>query len=890
MLSIMNFNLKRLFFGLLFVLFSNNIFSQGDTIRKNLSFDFGITRGRNINFWPIYREFKNSEKRELQILYPIFSKTINYNTKSTHFYILPFLINDSSSLGVDKRIFSFYYPSILHFQSRTLSDTYINSFRFIELAPNISCLGISRSPNGLYVDNNLFFFIWYKRDISSDNTRLILFPTYWYFSNKNDTTRLFIPFYYKRTSLYDKRLNIALLYNYEKTRYGYNNVFFPFYWKSKRYLLNDTINKNTLFPIYWSIKNNEKNNKILFPVVYSLKNQSYRSLSVLPLFSEGHSTDLAERHFDLLQIYWYFKNKEGTTNVVFPLWLSTKRYFENDTINRRTIFPIYWSESSNTRKNDIFFPIVYKLRNQYRQSLTVAPLFSYGHSVDWSNRYFTITPLYWHINQSSIKKVILFPLFWSSRLYLLNDTINKNKLFPIYWSVKNNEKNNKILFPVVYSLKNQSYRSLSVLPLFSEGHSTDLAERHFDLLQIYWYFKNKEGSTNIVFPLWLSNKRYYENDTINRRTLIPIYWSESSNTKKNDIFFPIVYKLKNQYRQSLTVAPLFSYGHSVDWGSRYLVITPLYWHINQLNIKKDILFPLFWSSRLNLLNDTINKNTLFPIYWSTKSKEKNNTVLFPLFLGLRNQFYESFTFFPVFSVGHSPSINKTHLMITPIAGLFKSQDKMSAFIFPIYNLKKTKDETKSSILYFLYRKQTKFNYSKTSVIWPICERLKQENYSYLRIAPVVWYKKTDTSKMFSIQPIYYYYKNDYRKTFILSWFLYKYENKKDNSVSNSILWKLYDTKKYTNGDFENRFLYLVYANIDKNGKRETSVLPIYHNVKYANGDKSKSVCLSFYNYIKQFIPEINDFYEEERVFWFVRLRSNYAKLKSEGKGEYLKRK
>jgi hypothetical protein len=214
MLLIMNYNYKILLFGLLLVLFSNNIFSQTDSIPTNLSFDFGITRGRNVNFWPILKKFKNSERRELQIMYPIFSKIINYNPRFKHSQILPLLINDSSSNGVDNRIISFYYPSILHFQKQTLSNSYVNSFRFIELAPNISCLGLSRSPNGLFVDNNLFFFIWYKRDIVSTNTRLIVFPTYWYFSNKYDTTHLFLPFYYRRASLNYKHLNIALLYNY----------------------------------------------------------------------------------------------------------------------------------------------------------------------------------------------------------------------------------------------------------------------------------------------------------------------------------------------------------------------------------------------------------------------------------------------------------------------------------------------------------------------------------------------------------------------------------------------------------------------------------------------------------------------------------------------------
>jgi hypothetical protein len=49
------------------------------------------------------------------------------------------------------------------------------------------------------------------------------------------------------------------------------------------------------------------------------------------------------------------------------------------------------------------------------------------------------------------------------------------------------------------------------------------------------------------------------------------------------------------------------------------------------------------------------------------------------------------------------------------------------------------------------------------------------------------------------------------------------------------------------------------------------------------GNRSVSVFLSFYNHFREYKPGIKDFYEEERIFWFLRLRSNYKKLLSEGK-------
>ena len=144
--------------------------------------------------------------------------------------------------------------------------------------------------------------------------------------------------------------------------------------------------------------------------------------------------------------------------------------------------------------------------------------------------------------------------------------------------------------------------------------------------------------------------------------------------------------------------------------------------------------------------------------------------------------------------------------------------------------------------------------------------------------------------MFSIQPFFYSYKSDSKKVFILNWFLYRHESQPNLFVSNSLLWRVYYSKRYANGDFEKRFLYLVYANIKEEGKREKSILPFYHSIRDTIGNKSISVFFGFYNHFRDYKPEIKDFYEEERIFWFVRLRSNYKKLANEGKTGFIKRR
>jgi len=190
----------------------------------------------------------------------------------------------------------------------------------------------------------------------------------------------------------------------------------------------------------------------------------------------------------------------------------------------------------------------------------------------------------------------------------------------------------------------------------------------------------------------------------------------------------------------------------------------------------------------------------------------------------------------------------------------------------------------------LFMRTTRPDYSKTAILWPICEQLRDKDKHKFRIAPVIWFSKTDSSKMLSIQPLFYSSKTTKRSIFILSAFLYKREKIVEKSLSNSFLFRLYYHKNYVNGDFERRFLHLIIANVKVEGHREKSFLPFFHTVKEENGDRSVSYFFGLYNRFKEYKPEIKDFYEEERVLWFIRLRSNYKQLKSEGKDAFVRKR
>lgn len=1097
-------------------------FAQIDTTSKpseSLAFDFGFTRGKNVNLWPILKKYKDADIKETQVLFSIYSKTINYKRHTKHFQFYPFIVRDSSAQNRDLRIGTTYYPSLLHYYK----DSTYKSFKFFELAPNISCLGISKSKNGLFVDNNILFFLWYKNDVVKGKKKIIVFPAYWYWADSNTTHHLVFPLVYSekyhskikdyKTGLYtdytQSKINIGLLFKYEnrnnhtlKTRlfpiywsktersitdttyrktlfpiyfsyssdnksnkvlfpivWSYNNLtyksftlfpifsyghskdtlqkekhlnivglynyskefntiknrFFPLYWSKVEFHKTDTSYRKTLFPIYFSYHDQYRNNKVLFPLIWSYKNSHYQSFTVFPLFSVGHSTDSAQtvKHVNILGVYSHYKNTLTKGDVLFPIYWSKTSYrklVDNkiDTSYSKTVFPLYFSYKDNSKNNKVLFPLVWNLNSKYYQSFTVFPLFSVGHSMDsaQSVKHINILGLYTHIQSPDGVTNLVLPFYWSKNTFTKNDTtfsktvfplywFVKNKhytksiLFPIYWSYKDSLVNNKVVFPLVWSLKNKQYTSFTLAPLFSVGHSMDSARsvKHLNILGIYTLLKKPTVTKNIVFPLYWNTTTYHKNTASYKKVLFPVYWSNEDTNSSYKVLFPLVWQFRDKYYKSFTIFPLFSVGHSLDSAQKFKhlnilgvfhkskednvfkstlfpiywhkaiydkkdttissVIFPLYWSKKDNNVNNKVFFPVVWSLKNNERNrftifplfsvktdkdtsnyentksflllykhtktpyyvkdrvfpiywsktyisksDTSYSKTIFPIYFSSKAKNKNNKVLFPLVWSMRNKFYNSFTLFPLVSFGKSTdasSVKSKHFMLSPLLGYFKENNTKKLFLFPLFSAKSTDSSFKFNVLYFLYRQKNTPQSIKISALWPLCEYEKSDSVKRFRFAPIYWYKKTDSTLLSSIQPLYYYNKTPKNKTFIFAWFLYRHDNEIGVSKSNSILWKVYNKNKYQNGDYETRFLHLVYANVHKDDKIEKSIFPIYHKVTKANGEKSLSVLFGFYNHYRQYKPDIHDFYEEERLFWILRLRSNYNQLKQAGKAGNLRR-
>jgi len=204
-------------------------------------------------------------------------------------------------------------------------------------------------------------------------------------------------------------------------------------------------------------------------------------------------------------------------------------------------------------------------------------------------------------------------------------------------------------------------------------------------------------------------------------------------------------------------------------------------------------------------------------------------------------------------------------------------------LFPLINYYTDMKQIKRfDLLYFLFKYEKNDALETFNFLWPICKYAKSDNYKYFHFVPLIWYRKSPTSQYFSIQPFYYHWKSADEETYRFCWEFFVYKNQTGIKKSRNIIWKTFYWDRYANKDYETRLLYLLFANVKKDGNVERSLFPLYYYSKQSNGNKTLSLFFYFYNSVKRQIAGSNEFYQERRIFWFLRILSNKKALEKKG--------
>jgi hypothetical protein len=855
----------------------------------------------------VYWQFDNPKKSSKMLL-PVYWYNKNYYEKDTSVFRTIFPIYWANKNNTKQNAIAF--PVIWKFKNEnyksfTLAPLYSKGQSEIDNSGH-QMLGMVywqfSSENSKF--QTLLPIYWNKKKFYEHDTSdfKTIFPLYWSYHDNKKNIRAFAPLawsennpYYKSFTLLPlysgghsphfqyKHLMLAAVYWQFDSPKKSNKVLFPVYWCNKNYSKQDTTVFKTLFPIYWANKNNDIDNKIVFPFSYSLKNDDYKSYTFFPFYSKGVSAHNGTDYKMLSMVYWKFETHNKTLKTLFPVYWSYKKYGWKDTTTFRSLFPIYWASKNNSKNHKIIFPISWSLKNDHFQSYTLFPLYSKGHSIENDNKYLMVSMVYWKFESENHKTNILFPFYWSQKQFYDGDTLSSKTIFPFYWEKKNWSGSHKVVFPIAWNFKNKYYESFTLFPLYSKGHSTDGSKAHRMYSMLYWQFDSQDSKFKTIIPIYFSKKKFTESDTSSFKVLFPVYLANKDKNTDNKIVFPLSWSLKNENYKSYTFFPLFSKGYSSEKDRKHLMFSPLYWQFETKNRSSKTFIPLLNFTKKYVENDTIETNTILPIYWANKSNSVDNKVVFPLVWSMKNEKSKSFTFLPLYSKG-SNNNNQKYMAITPLFWKFDNKEESRSTLIPFYSkYKNTNGDEKSNVLLFVMRHNQTGDRSSTQILWPICESARDSGYKYFRFAPVVWYKKTQDSKFFSVQPFYYTSENKEAESHHVFWQLYATKNQFGYKNSKSILWKLFYKDNYDNKDYETRFLYLAYANVKKEGKIEKSFFPICYKSSDDKGNKSFAAFFYFYNKFQRRIGESNDYYKEEKIFWFIRLRSNYKALKKQGK-------
>ncbi len=895
-------------FLVLVFLFPPVLCAQKDTTGTDMNFDFGLTRDADINLWPVFHLKKNKRERSLilDVLFPLYRYSRKPKFGRKHQHLLPFFLSDSSEVGRDFRLMSLYYPSLFRYQNnRTEGHT---SYRFFELAPHINFLEYSRSNEGEYVRNNMFFFIWHKQDRIKERSHFVAFPLFWHYNNPEKKTTALPPLYFTQTqkSDYRKVRAITPLFWEFRTDSAYSANLFPLLYrrKNKHYssftfapLLSS--GKSTdgqkrhlmLSPFFWHFRDKEKYSTTLLPFIYSRKNESYKSFTFAPLFSTGQSLDNTRSHAVVSPLFWYFRQGRNYTATFIPFYRKSLKYVGENRVNKTHFYPLYYHYEDNLKSRTTFLPFYFYNKTPDYTRFFFIPFYSYGQNFDKSRWHRGITPFFWKFYNEGDETKTVLPLYWYSKKVREGDTRIAHTLFPLYWNRRSKDNQSSVLFPLVWNFENKREKSRTFLPFFSRGKAKDSSRSYSMYSMLYWHFRRGKNKTSVFFPFYWDRRKHLKSGNLHSRVVLPFYFSKRTPNVSNKVFFPFYFNLDNPKYRSKTVFPFYSKGQSKDGRFTHRAISPLYYEFKNNGDVSRTLFPFFWGIKKGQGEDQVRRNVIFPVYWHFKDKH-----------------YESKTVFPLWSYGRTPAGGRKHLTITPLLWHAKRGARRSTLFLPIFS--HTRDSlagkpiSRTHLYPFLYRYShgkkkglvlfpfiysfkrpyrtsltvfPLFSYGNNKltgnghlVATPLFWNIRRNDEERTVLFPLIWRTKGSDYSSFSFLPFYHRYKDEaygYNKTMLTPFFWHIKDGERRKNVFFPILWheKSYDKTKV------NVLPLFYYKNNRAVGKKHALLVPfLFH---FESRKYSSTTVLPFFSYGKSKMNS-NKHFVLPPLYWYFKRGEN----------------
>jgi hypothetical protein len=612
-----------------------------------------------------------------------------------------------------------------------------------------------------------------------------------------------------------------------------------------------------LLPLAWKY---EKPNSVSHGFVpfyaYGQQDSTRKYLVVTPFYWQNSTANSASKTF--APFVWHKKefttpdsNRTSTQTYIFPTIFYAKERLFDDSLKYRSgsskfyIHPILYQSTDyryNDNKDSIKNDAYYK-----RSTFNFIPLlyfsekFKHGSTL-WSYR--VQFPIYWQDSSHDEKLLTVFPLF--SNKSVLTNGRNHLLVTPLFWHTHwvshGQELHNKYsttLFPLYWHKETPNYHFHSIMP-------------------IYGYRKSTAGKQVLaVTPLFWNKIDTAKNSRLTM--LLPLAWKSEKPNSISHGFLPFYTYSQKHYSakswlsdsRSIYVFPIFWNSHEKysKKETKKTTAFPIWWSRTDINSSNDstsyshrVLFPLVWNyyretPRYFTAKKPTRHFTVFPVYWQKSTLDTvDYRVLFPVYWQSRN----SHTVFPLFSYG------REHLVITPLFWNVKNNHSHTQMLLPLYYFKHDNDSKR------------------------------------VHLFPLVWTKQSENKRYFHLLPLYSQLSDSVST--------YRYvlgpvfaQRRTNTELRNSVLGALYQWNRKEDEDYQRRVLYRFIYRENWDGVRTFGIAPFFHISKNENSSFSKNFGFGFYSHFRRKVVGYeNEFYEETKMFWFLRMRSNYQYLKNKG--------
>ncbi|MEM9191259.1 MAG: hypothetical protein AAGF12_18955 [Myxococcota bacterium] len=410
------------------------------------------------------------------------------------------------------------------------------------------------------------------QEAGEEDSRLLIPPLLIERSGDVSTTAVY-PFYFNRSSPDDNQLLIG-----------------PYY--QRRGL---ELNADVLFPIFWSFRGVDSLTLSVPPFYYHNDEDGF-DWGLAPLIFDGRSGDSVYTIIPpLLTVSW--ADEENAQTIAGPYW----RFRSGEDVSWG-IFPLLWTFQDEGNDSIIFPPLFFRFTDEEEETATtvVPPVY---HRSTAENAYFGAAGLFHYYSDNTGGSLTLPPLL--THYSKFEDDI---RLITPLFGYTDVDDTQTLITPLYQRYRGQTYFD-GIAPIFFSIRDPRDSSSALVIPPLFWAFDDPAGATTILAPFFARFHNVGQSTTW-ITPLVGNYQSHEEDSAGTWIF-PNIQVSHTPNSNTVNIHPLF-YSTTAST-HRHLVITPLYWDIEDYedDSRATVMFPFFWRFRSGSSVHQVAGNTFY---------------------------------------------------------------------------------------------------------------------------------------------------------------------------------------------------------------------------------------------------------------------------------------